>query len=186
MFDLGWAEMAVIMLVALVVIGPKDLPKVARTIGQWTGKARALARDFQRSLDDMAREAELDEIKKTIDRVGGTNLKRAVKDFVDPDDDLERAFDVEDEASPSKAIKPSAAKSSPAKLSPGKSSPAKPSNVKKPGVASAPKALPASADPTIQPPVTSGSDEAAAVPVNAPIEKAAEAAGANQIPGSRG
>jgi Tat protein translocase TatB subunit len=75
MFDLGWSEMAIIMLVALIVIGPKDLPKVARTLGQWTGKARALARDFQRSLDDMAREAELDEIKKTIDRAGSTNFK---------------------------------------------------------------------------------------------------------------
>ena len=59
MFDIGWSEMAVILMVALIVIGPKDLPRVARTIGKWTGKARAMAREFQRSLDDMAREAEL-------------------------------------------------------------------------------------------------------------------------------
>jgi len=97
MFDLGWAEMAIIMLVALIVIGPKDLPKVARTIGQWTGKARALARDFQRSLDDMAREAELDEIKKSIDKAGRFDVKRAVKDMVDPEDEFDRAFEIDDE-----------------------------------------------------------------------------------------
>jgi sec-independent protein translocase protein TatB len=102
MFDLGWAEMAVIMLVALVVIGPKDLPKVARTIGQWTGKARALARDFQRSLDDMAREAELDEIKKSISSVRSTSVRKVIKDAVDPDDELERAFDVEADQRPDK------------------------------------------------------------------------------------
>ena len=107
MFDLGWSEMAIIMLVALIVIGPKDLPKVARTIGQWTGKARALARDFQRSLDDMAREAELDEIKKSIDKVGNTSLRQVVKDAVDPDDDLERAFDVDDTKPAKKPRSPS-------------------------------------------------------------------------------
>lgn len=98
MFDLGWAEMAIIMLVALIVIGPKDLPKVARTIGQWTGKARALARDFQRSLDDMAREAELDEIKKSIDKAGRYDVKKAVKDMVDPEDEFDRAFEIDDKA----------------------------------------------------------------------------------------
>ncbi len=52
---------------------PRTCPRWLATIGQWTGKARALARDFQRSLDDMAREAELDEIKKSIDKVGNTS-----------------------------------------------------------------------------------------------------------------
>ena len=75
MFDLGWSEMAVIMLVAIIVIGPKDLPRVARTVGKWTGKARAMARDFQRSLDDMAREAELDEIKKAVEGLFGVKVK---------------------------------------------------------------------------------------------------------------
>lgn len=118
MFDLGWAEMAVIMLVALVVIGPKDLPKVARTIGQWTGKARALARDFQRSLDDMAREAELDEIKKSIDKVGSTSLRQIVKDAVDPDDDLERAFDLEEGKAAGKSRSTSKVKPPPATAGP--------------------------------------------------------------------
>ena len=123
MFDLGWAEMAVIMLVALVVIGPKDLPKVARTIGQWTGKARALARDFQRSLDDMAREAELDEIKKSIDKVGNTSLRQVVKDAVDPDDELERAFDLEEGKPAGKPHATSKPKPPPATAGPKTASP---------------------------------------------------------------
>ena len=124
MFDLGWSEMAIIMLVALIVIGPKDLPKVARTIGQWTGKARALARDFQRSLDDMAREAELDEIKKSIDKVGNTSLRQVVKDAVDPDDDLERAFDIDDNETTKKPRARSNAKPVPATSGPKTALPA--------------------------------------------------------------
>jgi sec-independent protein translocase protein TatB len=157
MFDLGWAEMAVIMLVALIVIGPKDLPKVARTIGQWTGKARALARDFQRSLDDMAREAELDEIKKSIDRAGSGGLKRAIKDAVDPDDELEKAFDVEDRASRATLAKPAAMRPLP---------PAKATD--------APKAAPA--EPAIAPP----SGDGPSLPGSAekfPAEQAAVQAG---------
>ena len=68
MFDIGWSEMAVILAVALIVIGPKDLPKVARTVGRWTAKGRALAREFQNSLEEMAREAELDKVKSEIER----------------------------------------------------------------------------------------------------------------------
>ena len=64
MFDLGWFEMAVIGALLLVVVGPKDLPKVLRTAGYWMGKARSMARDFQRSLDQYAKEAELDDVKK--------------------------------------------------------------------------------------------------------------------------
>ena len=101
MFDIGWSEMAIIMLVAIIIIGPKDLPRVARTIGQWTGKARAMAREFHRSLDDMAREAELDDIKKSIEKAGSSNsISKAITESVDPDGELERAFDVSDKPKP--------------------------------------------------------------------------------------
>jgi sec-independent protein translocase protein TatB len=135
--------MAVIMLVALVVIGPKDLPKVARTIGQWTGKARALARDFQRSLDDMAREAELDEIKKSIDRAGSGGLKQAIKDVVDPDDELEKAFDVEDRASRASPAKPAAIRP----LPPAKPAETKPAAEARPQAASGEAAAPVEKTP---------------------------------------
>jgi sec-independent protein translocase protein TatB len=54
MFDIGWSEMMVILLVALIVIGPKDLPRVARTMGQWVGEGRAIAPEFQHALEDVA------------------------------------------------------------------------------------------------------------------------------------
>lgn len=96
MFDLGWSEMAIILLVALIVIGPKDLPRVARTMGQWVRKGRALAREFQNSLEDMAREAELDEVKRDIEKAGRTDLKKSVEKTIDPEGDLGRAFDPKD------------------------------------------------------------------------------------------
>lgn len=170
MFDLGWAEMAVIMLVALVVIGPKDLPKVARTIGQWTGKARALARDFQRSLDDMAREAELDEIKKGIDKVGNTSLRQVVKDAVDPDDDLERAFDVEDRKPAGKPRSSSSVKPLPATAGP-KSALQRPEDSAKP------------ADPT---PAEAAKPPAPLDAAKPPAEATASPAEADQPASSRG
>jgi sec-independent protein translocase protein TatB len=93
MFDIGWSEMVLIMVVALVVIGPKDLPRLARQIGKWTGKARAMAREFQRSLDDMAREAELQDIKAEIDKVSRTDFGAEIERAVDPDGELKRAIE---------------------------------------------------------------------------------------------
>ncbi|MGY6695161.1 MAG: Sec-independent protein translocase protein TatB [Roseinatronobacter sp.] len=54
MFDIGWTELMVVGIVALIVVGPKDLPKMFRTLGQFTAKARAMAREFQRAMDDAA------------------------------------------------------------------------------------------------------------------------------------
>src|SRR5918995_7169024 len=93
MFDIGWSEMALVLLVALIVIGPKDLPRVARTMGQWVGKGRAMAREFQTALEDMAREAELDKVKSEIEKAGRTNLGKAVEDTIDPTGELGKAFD---------------------------------------------------------------------------------------------
>jgi sec-independent protein translocase protein TatB len=96
MLDIGWSEMLVILVVALIVIGPKDLPKVARQIGRWTGKARAMAREFQRSFDEMAREAELEEIKANLQKMNPTNLEHTIRETIDPDRKLEKALDVRD------------------------------------------------------------------------------------------
>jgi sec-independent protein translocase protein TatB len=104
MFDIGWSEMAVIMLVALVVIGPKDLPRLARTVGQWVAKGRSMAREFQRSLEDMAREAELDDVKREIEKVGRTNIKKNIEKTIDPTGELGRAFDTNSGKAPIKAL----------------------------------------------------------------------------------
>ena len=93
MFDIGWSEMGLILLVALIVIGPKDLPRLARQIGRGSGKARAMAREFQRSLDDMAREAELQDIKAEIDKLSRTDIRSRIEETVDPDASLRRALE---------------------------------------------------------------------------------------------
>jgi len=87
MFDIAWSELALIGGAALILIGPKDLPKVMRTMGKWTRKARMLAGEFQRNIDDMMREAELDEVKKQVQTVGSqttqarADLEKHLSDF---------------------------------------------------------------------------------------------------------
>jgi len=85
MLDIGWSEMAMVALLALIVIGPKDLPKVMRSIGQWTRKARSVAREFQSGLDDMMRESELDEARKTVERTRNFKVDEEIEREVDPD-----------------------------------------------------------------------------------------------------
>ncbi|MFL5133875.1 MAG: Sec-independent protein translocase protein TatB, partial [Microvirga sp.] len=81
MLDMSWGEIMVIGAVALIVIGPKDLPKALRTIGQVTGKLRRMAAEFQGQFNEAMREAELDEVKKqlqgvndSVTSVGSTNF----------------------------------------------------------------------------------------------------------------
>jgi sec-independent protein translocase protein TatB len=69
MFDMSWGEVMVIGAVALVVIGPKDLPKALRTVGQMTTKVRRMAAEFQSQFNEAMREAELDEVKRQIQDV---------------------------------------------------------------------------------------------------------------------
>ena len=64
MFDVGYSELLLIAIVTLLVVGPKELPNLLRTIGKWTGKARAMARHFRSGFDTMIREAEIDEMNK--------------------------------------------------------------------------------------------------------------------------
>jgi len=63
MFDLGWTELLLVAAVALVVIGPKDLPVAMRTVGRWVGKARAMSRHVRAGFDEMVRQAELEEME---------------------------------------------------------------------------------------------------------------------------
>ncbi len=85
MFDIAWSELALIAAVALIVIGPKDLPRVMRNLGQWTRRARGMAAEFQRNLDDMMREAELDEIRKEVEKVSPTDFKAGLEKMVGAD-----------------------------------------------------------------------------------------------------
>ena len=68
MLDLfSWSHILILLIVALVVVGPKDLPKMMHMAGRWMGKARAMANEFRKSFDEMARQSELDELRKEID-----------------------------------------------------------------------------------------------------------------------
>jgi sec-independent protein translocase protein TatB len=69
MFDIGWSELVVIAVVALIAIGPKELPGVLRMVGQWMGKARKMAAEFQGQFNEAMREAEMADLKKTFDEV---------------------------------------------------------------------------------------------------------------------
>ena len=64
MFDVAPTELMLVALVALIVIGPKDLPKLMRTVGYWVGRARGVARHFRSGMDEMMRQAELEEMEK--------------------------------------------------------------------------------------------------------------------------
>lgn len=100
MLDMGWTEILVIGVVALIVVGPKDLPRMLRTLGQYVGKMRGMAREFQRSMDDAAREADLAEfkdIKKSIDdvRAIGSDAARSVQQGMNRmEQDAEKATDL--------------------------------------------------------------------------------------------
>jgi sec-independent protein translocase protein TatB len=69
MFDIGWSELLVIAVVAIVVVGPKDLPRMLRTFGNYAGKARKVANDFKRQFDEALREAELDDVRKSVEEM---------------------------------------------------------------------------------------------------------------------
>ena len=92
MFDLSWSEILVIGTAAIIFIGPKELPGALRTAGQWMGKARALAREFQNSVDDMIRESELEKIKSDVDKLASTDLQRQIENTIDPEGEINRAL----------------------------------------------------------------------------------------------
>jgi sec-independent protein translocase protein TatB len=78
MFDLGWGKIIIIAVIALVVIGPKELPAVLRTVGQWMGKIRRMAAEFQGQFQEAMREAEMADLKKSIDSI--TDATRGIGD----------------------------------------------------------------------------------------------------------
>ena len=92
MFDIGWSEMAVIALVALVVIGPKDLPKAMKTAAFWMRKARKLASEFHSGIDQLVREAELEEAREAVRSASKMNLDRALESTIDPTGEVNKAL----------------------------------------------------------------------------------------------
>jgi len=69
-FDIGWPELIVLAVVAVVVVGPKELPRLMTILGRYLARARAMAAEFQKGFEDIARETELEDLKREIDRIG--------------------------------------------------------------------------------------------------------------------
>ncbi|HJY52239.1 MAG TPA: Sec-independent protein translocase protein TatB [Stellaceae bacterium] len=82
--DFGMSELLLIGVVALVFIGPKDLPKALRVAGFWFRKARTLSREFQTSVEQMIREAELDEMRQELKKATEIDLEKQFRETIDP------------------------------------------------------------------------------------------------------
>src|SRR5262249_52235855 len=90
MFDIGWSELLLIGVVALIAIGPKELPGALRTLGQWMGKVRRMAGEFQNQFQEAIREAELSDLKKEVDDMAA---KATSYTHFDPLDDVRREIE---------------------------------------------------------------------------------------------
>src|SRR5712691_9780039 len=88
LFDIGWPELLLIGVVALVVIGPKDLPRALKIAGFWVRKARTLSREFQSSIDQMIREAELEEVRQELKKASEFDVEKEIRNTVDPTGEL--------------------------------------------------------------------------------------------------
>lgn len=89
---IGFSEILVLGLAALIFIGPKDLPMLMRKLGQFAGKGRRMAREFQAAFDDIAKQSELDELKKEIEALKRSNLMtQAQEDLANVEADINSA-----------------------------------------------------------------------------------------------
>ena len=131
LFDIGWPELMLIGVVALVVIGPKDLPRALRIAGYWVRKARTLSREFQSSVEQMIREAELDEMRQELKKATELDLNKEFQKAVDPDGSLAESIrppDIPDHFDTTPAgIELSAPEPAPALPAPAEPSPVWPS-----------------------------------------------------------
>ena len=92
MFDFGWSEIAVVVVVALVAIGPKDMPVALRAVTNAIKKARKMAAEFQTHVDEMVKDANLDEVRNQINEIRNFDVKGAMERAVDPDGSLSSTF----------------------------------------------------------------------------------------------
>ena len=86
MFDIGWPELFIIAVVVLLVVGPKDLPKVLRTVGHLAGKAKAITREFRGHVDDMIRDSELEDVRDQINSAGESSLETLKENVINPNE----------------------------------------------------------------------------------------------------
>jgi sec-independent protein translocase protein TatB len=108
MFDIGWSELLVIGVVALIAIGPKELPGVLRSVGHWMGKIRRMASEFQGQFQEAMREAEMSDLKKHADDLN--DISKSLTSGLDPYDVMR---DVNSETKPAATAAETAAADAP-------------------------------------------------------------------------
>ena len=91
MLDIGWQELFIVAVIAIVIIGPKELPRAVKTVARLLRKARGMAREFQDGIDDLVREAELDGLKKEITEASPTSIAQHIENTIDPSGELKDA-----------------------------------------------------------------------------------------------
>ena len=146
MFDIGWGELVVIGVVALIAIGPKELPGVLRSVGQWTGKIRRMASEFQGQFQEAMREAEMADVKKQVDQLTSTVSEYTQLDpLAQARKEVDDAFkDVSLDSAPTEKPADAAAADTPAPIAAGISEPV---SAPEPAPAAAPASEPAPAAP---------------------------------------
>jgi sec-independent protein translocase protein TatB len=92
MFDFAWSEILLIGAVALIAIGPKDMPAAIRTVSSMVKKARRMAAEFQTHVDEMVREADLGDVKKAFNDIRNLDLSSAIEKHIDPDRSIRNTF----------------------------------------------------------------------------------------------
>ena len=97
MFDIGWPELFLIAVVVLLVVGPKELPKVLRNVGIWINKAKVVTREFRTHVDDMIRENELEDLRGEINTAGQTNLEAVTENTIGLQDEIQNAVEYDDD-----------------------------------------------------------------------------------------
>jgi len=157
MFEVGWSELLVIAVVMIVVVGPKDLPSMLRTFGRTAAKLRAMAGDFQKQFNEALKEAELDDVKSSIDSLRSLNPMNEVRKQLNPFE--QAAADVRSGVDTMMKPKPAADPAAPAAETPRAAEPLKNGATDMPGVSAiepAPAApiFPAMTDPSVTAPVS--------------------------------
>lgn len=96
MFDLAWSEILIIVALAVVILGPKELPQALRAVGRFVRKVRKITGEVQRQFDDVMRETELDELKKEANRIARFDVRQEVTKAVDPDGTMTKSLHIDD------------------------------------------------------------------------------------------
>lgn len=171
MLDVGWTEILVIAIVLIIVVGPKDLPQMLRTFGRMMSKMRGMASDFRQQFDEALREADLEDVKKTIGEAQKLNPLNTIREAVNP---LRQMGDEikADLQKTTGSVSSAAPATTPAEGVTGSTPVAVPSEAQKPASAEPVAAVPLKAGPTRKTTAKKPADDAAktAKPRKAPVK----------------